>query len=145
MKKVNYLVLLIALVAAATSCGQISYKKTKTGLLYKIIPSSSKDSLVKNGQWLKIHFMQKRNEDTVLQSTYGKMPIYQQLMENPNINYDPAEVFPMLKKGDSVVIVQFIDSIINKQNNPASTLPPYLKKGDKLTLYFRVVNVFTSD
>lgn len=145
MKKVNYFLLLITVVLATTACNQVSYKKTKTGLLYKIIPSNSKDSLVKNGQWLKIHFTQKINEDSVLQSTYGKMPIYQQLVESPGLNYDPAEVFPMLKKGDSVVIVQFVDSLLAKQNNPGATLPPYLKKGDKLTLYFTVIDVLTSD
>jgi FKBP-type peptidyl-prolyl cis-trans isomerase FkpA len=145
MKKVNYFLLLVMVLAVATSCNQVSYKKTKTGLLYKIIPSDSKDSLVKNGQWLKIHFTQKINEDSVLQSTYGKMPIYQQLVENPALNYDPAEVFPLLKKGDSVVIVQFVDSLMAKQNNPGAQLPPYLKKGDKLTLYFTVLDVLKSD
>jgi FKBP-type peptidyl-prolyl cis-trans isomerase FkpA len=145
MKKVNYFLLLITVVLATASCNNVSYEKTKTGLLYKIIPSNSKDSLVKNGQWLKIHFTQKINEDSVLQSTYGKMPIYQQLVENPALNYDPAEVFPLLKKGDSVVIVQFIDSLMAKQNNPGAALPPYLKKGDKLTLYFTVLDVLKSD
>jgi FKBP-type peptidyl-prolyl cis-trans isomerase FkpA len=145
MKKVNYFLLLITVILATAACNNVSYKKTKTGLLYKIIPSSSKDSLVKNGQWLKIHFTQKINEDSVLQSTYGKMPIYQQLVENPALNYDPAEVFPMLRKGDSVVIVQFVDSLLAKQNNPGAALPPYLKKGDKLTLYFTVLDVLKSD
>lgn len=145
MKKVNYFLLIVMVLGGLTACNQVSYKKTKTGLLYKIIPSSNKDSLVKSGQWLKIHFTQKINEDSVLQTTYGKMPIYQQLVENPNLTYDPAEVFPFLKKGDSVVIVQFVDSLLAKQNNPGAALPPYLKKGDKLTLYFTVLDVLRSD
>jgi len=145
MKKVNYFLLMVMVLAGATACNQVSYKKTKTGLLYKIIPSNSKDSLVKNGQWLKIHFTQKINEDSVLQSTYGKMPIYVQLVENPTLNYDPAVVFPFLKKGDSVVIVQFVDSLMAKQNNPGAALPPYMKKGDKLNLYFTVLDVLKSD
>jgi len=144
MKKINYLLGLIALVAVLTSCNSISYKKTKSGLLYKIISSGSNDSLVKNGQWLKLHYTYKVN-DSVLQTTYGKMPIYIQLQENPNLTYDPAEVFPLVKKGDSVVVVQFVDSLIAKQNNPGAALPPYMKKGDKLNLYFTVLDVIKSD
>jgi FKBP-type peptidyl-prolyl cis-trans isomerase FkpA len=145
MKKVNYFLLVVMVLVAVSACNKVNYKKTKTGLLYKIIPSNSKDPLAKNGQWLKIHFTQKINEDSVLQSTYGKMPIYVQLVENPALNYDPAEVFPFLKKGDSVVIVQFVDSLMAKQNNPGATLPPYMKKGDKLSLYFTVLDVLKSD
>lgn len=144
MKKVNYFLLMVMVLAGATACNQVSYKKTKSGLLYKIISSNSKDSLVKNGQWMKIHYTQKIN-DSLLQTTYGKMPIYVQLVENPNLNYDAAEVFPFLRKGDSVVIVQFVDSLIAKQTNPGAALPPFMKKGDKLNLYFTVLDILKSD
>jgi FKBP-type peptidyl-prolyl cis-trans isomerase FkpA len=144
MKKVNYLLGLIALLVVVASCNSVSYKKTKTGLLYKIIPSNSKESLAKNGQWLKLNFTYKI-DDSVLQTTYGKMPVYIQLVENPNLTYDPAEVFPLVKKGDSVIVVQFVDSLIAKQTNPGAGLPPYMKKGGKLNLYFTVLDVLKSD
>lgn len=143
MKPISFLLVAIAFIAVSTtSCNKISYRKTSSGLLYKIIPSSSKDSLAKYGDWLKIHFVQKRNDDSVLQSSYGKMPVYQQLMMDPNMKYNPAEIFPLLKKGDSAVVIMYIDSLINK---PGMQMPPFLKKGDKLTLYFRVIDVFRKD
>jgi len=73
------------------------------------------------------------------------MPVYIQLQENPSLNYDPAEVFPLVRKGDSVVVVQFVDSLIAKQNNPGAALPPFMKKGDKLNLYFVVLDVIKTD
>lgn len=143
--KTVYYSLLIAFAALAVSCNKVSYRKTKTDLLYKIIPSSSKDSAAKPGDWLKIHFVQKRNNDTILQSTYGKMPAYQQVVIDPSIKYNPVEIFHLLKKGDSAVAVVFIDSLISKKLVEQSQLPPFLKKGDRLTLTFKVVDIFRND
>src|SRR5689334_14602357 len=140
MKALSFFLLAIVFIAFSTSCNKISYRKTKTGLLYKIIPSGTKDSPVKYGEWLKIHYVQKWR-DSVLGSSYGKMPVYQQLTMNPNLNYDPAEVFPQLKKGDSAIFVMYVDTLMKR----GMQLPPYFKKGDKLTLSLRIVDVFRKD
>lgn len=145
MKTVNFLLFTIAFVALTVSCNKASYRKTKTDLLYKIIPSGSKDSTAKTGNWIKLHYIQRLNNDSVLGSTYGKMPIYQQVMPDPNMKYNPAEIFPLLKKGDSAVVVIFVDSLISKKLADANQLPPYLKRGDRLTLSFKVVDVFRND
>jgi FKBP-type peptidyl-prolyl cis-trans isomerase FkpA len=152
MKTVSYLLVMIATVALATSCNKVDYRKTSSGMLYKIFPSSGKDSAAKPGSWLKLYYMQKRSGekgDTVLQSNYGKMPVYQQVVSpaagGPSATYNPSEIFHLLKKGDSAVVVMFVDSLISKKIATADQLPPFLKKGDKLTLMFRVVDVFTND
>lgn len=133
-----------------TSCNKVSYHKTKSGLLYKIVPGNSKDS-VKLGQWLKIHYVQKRvtpdNKDSVLNTTYGKMPTYVQL-NTPmvdRVNYGPDEVLHLLKKGDSAEIVMFVDSLFSKKlvNDEREIAP--LKRGDKITFGIRVLDVFKSD
>jgi FKBP-type peptidyl-prolyl cis-trans isomerase FkpA len=143
MKPVYYLFMLFAFVAVSSSCNRIDYRKTKSGLVYKIIPSSGKDSALKNGDWLKINFIQKLNDDSVLNDTHGKMPYYQKITADPNISYDPSEIFPLMKNGDSAVVIMFIDSLIRK--NPTMQLPPFLKKGDKLNLYFKIIEVFHND
>src|SRR4051812_17390614 len=112
MKKAYYLLVMIAIAGMMTSCNKLDYSKTKSGLLYKIISSNSKDSTAKDGNWLKIFFTQKRNNDSVFQDNYGKMPIYQQVVQDPTVDYNPAEIFPLLRKGDSVVIVMFVDSFV---------------------------------
>src|SRR6218665_88681 len=141
MKRTHYLWIAIAALAFS-ACNGVNFKKTKSGLLYKIISSNSKDSLVKNGDWLKLHYVQKVG-DSVVQSSYGKMPVYQKVAES-NGDYSPNEVFGLLRKGDSAVTVMLVDSIIKRGFDPAS-LPPYLKKGGKITISFKVNDVFHSD
>lgn len=142
MKKVYFSFLVIALAALAVSCNSQSYKKTKSGMLYKIISSNNKDSVVKEGDWIKLNYVQKLN-DSVLQSSYGKMPVYQKITNATGINYNPAEIFGMLRKGDSATTILLVDSILKK--GLAQELPPFMKKGDRLVLGIRVVNVFRND
>ncbi len=147
MKKqpVSILLLLVA-VAALSSCGQVDYKKTKTGLLYKIF-TSGHDTLVKVGNVVKFNYLVKiGSTDSVLNTSYGKMPGYAPIVApNPmdDGGYNPAEVFPMMHMGDSVVVVQLVDSLIKK--NPMQQLPPFIKKGDKVMITFKVIHVFPVD
>lgn len=143
MKRVNYLLVAMAALVVAASCNSVSYKKTKSGLLYKIISSNSKDSVAKPGDWLKIHYIQKLN-DSVLQNSYDKMPIYQKVTADEQV-YNPAELYTMLRKGDSVVAVMMIDSIYRKGLAQPGQLPEFMKNGDRLTLTLRVVDVIRSD
>lgn len=140
MKKVNYLVLATVALAIMASCNKISYRKTKSGLVYKIFPIDSKDSLLKNGQIAKFQFVTKLN-DSVLYSTYGKMPGYAKLSPTEPPPYNLLEILPMMRKGDSAVTVQIVDSLLKK----GEQLPPSAKKGDRLTTTFRITAVFTSD
>jgi FKBP-type peptidyl-prolyl cis-trans isomerase len=111
-------------------------------MLYKIFSSNTKDSVVKEGQFLKLHFTQKLN-DSVLQTSYGKMPAYAPVTKDPNNTYNPGEVFPMLKRGDSVITVIHVDSLLKK--GLMTEMPPFMKKGDRITTTFKVVEVFSSD
>ncbi len=142
MKRVYYPLVMIAAIALIASCNGVNYQRTKSGLLYKII-SNSKDSVVKEGQWLKLHFVTKLNGDSVLQTSYGKMPAYAPVTKEPNSPYNPAEVFPLLRKGDSVITVVMIDSLVKKGMMPQ--LPPFIKKGDRIVTSFKVLDVFTND
>jgi FKBP-type peptidyl-prolyl cis-trans isomerase FkpA len=144
MKPVYYLSLMIAVAALVMSCDKVSFQKTKSGLVYKIIPSKSKDSTAKPGDWLKIHFKQTLNGDSVLASTYGKTPTYQQTIADlSTIKYNPVEIFPLLKKGDSAIVIMFVDSLFNKKLG--RELPPIFKKGDRIELSFRVIDVFRDE
>ncbi len=142
MKKVNYSVTLLAIFAVAVSCSNVSYQKAKSGMLYKIISSNSKDSVVKEGEWLKLNFTQKLN-DSLLQSNFGKMPVYAQVVSSPNNSYNPAEIFHLLRKGDSVVTVVITDSLLKK--GLMQELPPFMKKGDRLITTFKITEIFKND
>ena len=140
MKKILSCLSLAILAMVAVSCNNYGLKKTKSGLLYKII-SDEKNPVVKRGQFLKITFTQKVR-DSVLYSSDSSMPAYVRIDSGgPANTYSPVEVFPMLRKGDSAVIVQLADSIQKKAGQP---LPPFLKKRDKIVLSLKVIDVFSS-
>ncbi|MFI5185612.1 MAG: FKBP-type peptidyl-prolyl cis-trans isomerase [Chitinophagales bacterium] len=135
---------LFAAMIVIAGCGKLDYKKTKTGLLYKIISTKdSKGPEARTGNVLKLYFQQKLN-DSVLQTNYGKMPAYQPIDASLlNSDYSPTEIFTMLHKGDSAVTVMLIDSLILKGKMPS--LPPFMKRGDRIVFNFKVADLFTSD
>jgi FKBP-type peptidyl-prolyl cis-trans isomerase FkpA len=137
MKKTTFILLGLALVLM-TGCDSNGFRRTRSGLMYKII--SEKDAQpVKRGDWLKVNHKQ-TVRDSVLQESYNSVPAYVPVDSVP-ATYQVAEVFPLLHKGDSAVIVLFADSIYKKQGG----LPPFLSRKDKVILTLKVVDVFTSD
>jgi FKBP-type peptidyl-prolyl cis-trans isomerase len=57
--------------------------------------------------------------------------------------YSQLEVFSMLRKGDSAVIVQLVDTLLKKSQSQQQP-PPFFKKGDKLITIVKVLDVFRS-
>lgn len=146
MKKQSFYFLVSLTVAALafTSCkSNADYKKTKSGIMYKIF-STTKDSVAKPGNIMKINFTIKiGSSDSVLQTSVGKSPLFLPIEPNiPADAYSPLEVFGLLRNGDSAVIVQLVDTLLKK--NPGGQMPPFFKKGDKLITVVKVLNVFTS-
>ncbi|MFV0606461.1 MAG: FKBP-type peptidyl-prolyl cis-trans isomerase [Niabella sp.] len=148
MKRLHILSLLVCTALAFVGCKDANYKTTASGLKYKLIDGGSKDS-TKEGDVLKMQVTQKvsGSKDTVLINTYGKMPAFVKVQAPPPGQpvYGPDEVFKMLKQGDSLVTVLFVDSLIAKGLAQEAQLPPFLKKGDKITFTFKVIKVFTVD
>jgi len=144
MKHSRYLSLLaVAAIVLSAGCNNIDYKKTKTGLLYKIAKSgNSKDSIAKPGSVIKLNFTEKLN-DSVVQTTVGKMPFYTRVDTSATVNYSPSEVLSLVRKGDSVVVVQMVDSLFKKMLQ--AQLPPSAKKGDRLVWLVKVLEVFPND
>lgn len=138
MKKVFLYCSAIAALAAMQSCKNASYEKTKSGIMYKII-SDKKGETVKIGQFIKLHYQQKL-KDSVMYNSFNSVPTYARV-DSIGADYNPLEVFPFLRKGDSVVIIQMADTIAKKVGG----MPPIMKKGDQLFLTMRVVDVFADE
>lgn len=136
MKKISLYAFVGLVLMGAVSCTSQEYKKTKSGLLYKII-SDKKSPVAKKGEFLKVHFIQKVR-DSVLYSSEGGMPVYIQV-DSARPVYSPTEVFPLLRKGDSAVVVEMADTL---QKRFGGQLPPFIHKKDKLTIAFKVLDVF---
>ncbi|HWK06679.1 MAG TPA: FKBP-type peptidyl-prolyl cis-trans isomerase [Puia sp.] len=139
MKKVSSYLLVMVVLFAAVSCTNQEYKKTKSGLLYKII-SDGKGEPAKKGQFLKVNVIQKLR-DSVLYSSQGSMPVYIPV-DSARPTYSPTEIFSLLRKGDSAVVVLLADTL---QKKSGGQLPPFIKKKDKITVAFKVLDVFASE
>ncbi len=143
MKKINYLVAIVAVLSLTVACDQVSYKKTKSGLAYKIFPGSGNDSVIKSGQVVKFHYTVKYNDSIIERfSSYGKLPGYVKAQSLEKPTYDFMELLTQLKKGDSLVTVQMADTLMKIQS---PILPPNAKKGDRVTMTVKIINVFTAD
>lgn len=132
--------LLFGLALGAVSCTNSGFKKTKSGLLYTIY-SDGKGPVAKKGNFLKMNFVQKVR-DSVISTTEGSLPLYIPVDSTGPI-YSPTEIFPMLRAGDSAVVVMLVDTLLRKFG--PSQMPPYLKKKDKIVFGFKVVDLFASE
>jgi len=142
MKRNIYFLAVIATFALFTSCNT-DYKKTKSGLVYKIFhKGKSSDPLAKTNDIIKYNIIEKLN-DSLFATSYGKMPGYSQIPAVTAPSYSPLEVFLMLRKGDSAIIVLSMDTLM--KTGVAQQQFPMAKKGDKLTLTYKILDIFHDD
>src|SRR3982751_1123745 len=111
MKSTSILASLVVTGALLAGCQSTSFQKTKSGLVYKII--RGKDTVaIKSGNIIKFNVVQKIN-DSVIFDSHAKMPEFVRV-EGEGRPYDPSEVYGQLRKGDSLVTVQMMDTFIKK-------------------------------
>lgn len=137
MKTIQSIFVAMLAVTVLASCGGGSFKKAKSGLLYKII-SDGKGAQLKAGNFIKFNAIVKQ-KDSVTYNSYGKIPAFT-AVDSAGRPYDLSEILPLMRAGDSAIIVQSVDSIA-KMN--MGQMPPGLKKGDKITISIRIVKVLT--
>lgn len=139
--KITQLAGILFLTLLFAACSSTEFKKTKGGAPYKIF-GSSKGEKIDTNDIVKFHITQKVN-DSVLSTTYGQFPRYEQIMEPP-ASYDVRsivmEVLQNARKGDSIFISLSMDTFIKRDPTILQNTP--FKKGDKLTTTIRVLEVF---
>src|SRR5258708_6177810 len=140
MKTIASYSLISLVLLMAVSCTNSEFKKTKSGLQYKIY-SDGKGEPAKKGQVLKVQVVQKIR-DSILYTNTGSMPMYIPV-DSARPTYSPTEVFPLLRKGDSAVVVEEVDTLQRRMGN--QPLPPFIKKKDKLVVTFKVLDLFASE
>ncbi len=143
MKKTAVFILGLAVLFAFGGCSNGGFKRTKSGILYKII-SDGKNPLVKKGEIIKVNYTQRikgPGRDSVLQTSVGGLPTYAPI-DSVGPVYNPAEIFNKLRRGDSAVVVMLADSLAKKSGGQ---LPPFIHKKDKLELTLKVIDVFSKE
>src|ERR1044072_5050797 len=101
MTKLTSFFLALSAFAILTACSNTGYKKTASGIMYKIISTGKQGEMVKKGEILKIHYSQKLN-DSLMFSSFNSIPTYAKV-DSVGPIYSPAEVLPFLHAGDSVI------------------------------------------
>ncbi len=138
MKTISSYLWVSLVLLGAVSCTNSDFKKTKSGLLYKIY-SDGKGPTAKKGEFLKGQVSEKLR-DSVLFSSYGSIPFYVRV-DSATPSYSPTEIFGMLRKGDSAVVVLLADTI---QRKSGGHMPDFMKKKDKIIVTFKITDIFAS-
>ena len=138
MKTISSYLCVSLVLLGAISCTNSDFKKTSSGLQYKIF-SDGKGPTIKKGEFIKGEIIVKLR-DSILSNTYRSFPFYNRA-DSVGPIYNPNEIFMMLRKGDSAVVVLLADSI---QRKSGGQLPPFLKKKDKIIITLKITDVFAS-
>ena len=134
MKKTTSILALVMLVAFAACKNDLSFKKTKGGMPYKVFPSKEGKPL-KVGEFVKAHVIRKIN-DSVTFDSHGKMALYFPV-DSVGTPYDASEIMSKLNVGDSLVAVQLIDTFMKRY---PGQVPPIYKKGDRLITIYTILD-----
>jgi FKBP-type peptidyl-prolyl cis-trans isomerase FkpA len=131
----TYLLISLAMLGTV-ACQNSDFRKTKSGLMYKIF-SNGQGPTAKKGEYIKFNLVEKLRDST-LASTFGSFPYYLQV-DSPRPIYSPVEILSLLRKGDSAVSILLADSI---QHKSGGQLPPFMKRKDKIIISFKVLDIF---
>ncbi len=132
-------ILSVALIIA--SCNT-KYEKTKSGLAYKIFKGNAKEKL-KPGQIVKINGkVTIAGRDTVLFTTYGRLPEYFVFDTTAKNTHDFNEVLKFCGVGDSLVTIAQVDTLAKRG---ALQYNDFLKRRDQIVTTIKVLGVFASE
>ena len=136
----QFLYLLTVSTVLLASCTQ-SFKKSDKGMQYKIITDGG-GKKIQNGNFFEIQFQQTYQGtgiDTVL---YDSRKFSNQIATMDSAGMPPAyyKIFSQVRKGDSIVVKQLVDSVMKEGGNT----PPFMKKGGNLIAYYKIINIFNS-
>ncbi|MBX9784589.1 MAG: FKBP-type peptidyl-prolyl cis-trans isomerase [Chitinophagaceae bacterium] len=142
MKQTIYSFLFLATAVVIAACSGGSFKKTKTGLLYKIINNGSGKNL-KQGDFFELQIGATTYTGGKKDTLLGEAKTANQIvpMDSVQIPPDYITIFSQAKKGDSIIVRQSTDSIIKASGGQVA---PFIKKGGFIVTTFKVVNVFSN-
>jgi len=133
-------VMLIAL--AITACKNTDYKKTKDGFPYKVF-SDGKGEKVVPGSVIR-YYITNKLDDSLLGTSYGG-PAQWLPIPKDGSEKDKMQFFLEARKGDSILLIQPIDSILAK--NPQAGADSFLvkNKGKQIKTYIRITEVYKDE
>jgi len=133
---------LVALVFLLASC-HVNYDKTKSGLVYKIFKGKGGESL-HSGKFVKLDVEYKLDgKDSILNSTYGKIPVFGVVDTSSRYAYSYMELLPRLQVGDSAEFVISIDTL--KSRNLIPDYNEVFKKGRNIKCRLHILKAYNNE
>lgn len=139
MYKITILVAIASLMSLSACQGELDFKKTKGGMPYKIYEKNKKGKKLEYLNIVKAHVI-RQVKDSVAYDSHESFPYYFSL-DTVTKPYDQSEVLKTLKVGDSVIMVQLADTLMKRIPNFSTRF----KKGDKFTVTYTILDVFTNE
>ena len=119
------------------ACSSGQFQKTKSGLIYQVLKKGKGEKL-KGGDYIKFH-VKVFQKDSMSYNSFGKIPVFVGV-DSVGRPYDITEVLPLLHVGDSVIVIQSVDTIAKLQGGQ---MLPGFKRGDKIKIYLRIDERYT--
>jgi hypothetical protein len=142
MKGTRILFLLVTIASCSVQDND-SFKRTASGLEFRIISGGNKGAVAGSGATVKLNYTWYRG-DTVWQTNRNFKPFYQALIPGVLFPYDPFETLVYgVRENDSVVVHLRVDSLL--QQHRLDSLPPGTKKEDVWTVGIKVLKIFPFD
>jgi FKBP-type peptidyl-prolyl cis-trans isomerase len=129
---------LVAVTVFVSAC-TTPFKKTKSGLEYKIVTAKG-GKILNQGNFMELDIVELYN-DSVLNSTIETASPSINLYDTAQFPPDYKEIFGKLHVGDSIIVKISTDSI-EKQGG---ALPPFMKKGQFVYSTYKITNVYISE
>ncbi|HZH66658.1 MAG TPA: FKBP-type peptidyl-prolyl cis-trans isomerase [Flavisolibacter sp.] len=142
MKRTNQFLAITLIAISAIACKNTDFKKTKEGFPYKVY-SDGKGEKIMPGYVVRYH-MTNKLEDSLMSTTYGNpaqwMAIPKQGDENPM-----TKLLLEARKGDSILVMQPVDSIMKKDPRAAQDSFLMAHKGKQFKAIIKVVEVYKDE
>lgn len=142
MKSSKLVLGILTVAVTITACQSVDFKKTSSGVPYKLFSSKKGDS-VRQGSIVK-YWVQQKIKDSIIYSSYkNKRAEYFQAQPPAekatysNIRGTVEELILKSKEGDSLYLTQSTDSLIKE--NPQQTA---FKKGEQLITTIKIEKVY---
>ena len=131
----------VAAIVLFASCNQ--FEKAPSGMMYKIKHGSGNEKPLVQGQFIKLNVEYKlKAKDTILNSTYGVIPVYLPIDTARLGKYTFTEIIMKCKKGDKIEFNLSVDTLA-KLN--ALQINEVFKAGDVILGKAEILDVFAQE
>lgn len=118
-------------------------KKLNSNLEYAFIVDKPTSPKPKEGDLIKVHMVSAVNNRLMYNSrSANKGKPVEFSMNKPNFKGDLVEAIALMTPGDSLICFADADAVFSNQKNKK---PDFIKKGDKITYFIKLVSVKTKE